>query len=196
MYTCTKQTLTTHGNRVERRRRRQQHARADGFGRGGAAAAQAAAALSARARRLPAQLERGQVHREAWRRGETRRRWRWRRRQRHARADGFGRGGAATAWAAAALSARARRLRSSSAALHILLGDLRARERQGSCRAHRAAPCSQQPGSRQSMVESSTRAPAQRGARRRSWQARQGSRRRWRAGARCRGRRPSAATSW
>ena len=38
---------------------------------------------------------------------------------------------------------------------------------------------------------------AQRGARRRSWQARQGSRRRWRAGARCRGRRPSAAdTSW
>ena len=27
-------------------------------------------------------------------------------------------------------------------ALHILLGDLRARERQGSCRAHRAAPCS------------------------------------------------------
>ena len=39
---------------------------------------------------------------------------------------------------------------------------------------------------RQSMVESSTRAPAQRGARRRSWQARQGSRRRWRAGARCR----------
>jgi len=34
------------------------------------------------------------------------------------------------------------------------------------------------------MVESSTRAPAQRGARRRSWQARQGSRRRWRAGAR------------
>ena len=46
---------------MERRRRRQQHARADGFGRGGAAAAQAAAALSARARRLPAQLERGQV---------------------------------------------------------------------------------------------------------------------------------------
>ena len=31
-------------------------------------------------------------------------------------------------------------------------------------RAHRAAPCSQQPESRQSMMESSTRAPAQRGA--------------------------------
>ena len=46
-------------------------------------------------------------YREAWRRGETRRRWRRRRRQRHARADGFGLGGAATAWAAAALSARA-----------------------------------------------------------------------------------------
>ena len=46
---------------MERRRRRQQHARADGFGRGGAATAWAAAALSARARRLPAQLERGQV---------------------------------------------------------------------------------------------------------------------------------------
>ena len=56
-----KATLTTHGHRVERRRRRQQHARADGFGRGGAATAWAAAALSARARRLPAQLERGQV---------------------------------------------------------------------------------------------------------------------------------------
>ena len=59
------------------------------------------------ARRLPAQLKRCQVHREAWRRGEARRRWRRRRRQRHARADGFGRGGAATAWAAAALSASA-----------------------------------------------------------------------------------------
>ena len=46
---------------MEQRRRRQQHARADGFGRGGAATAWAAAALSARARRLPAQLERGQV---------------------------------------------------------------------------------------------------------------------------------------
>ena len=46
---------------MERRRRRQRHARADGFGRGGAATAWAAAALSARARRLPAQLERGQV---------------------------------------------------------------------------------------------------------------------------------------
>ena len=58
----TKQlSLTIHGHRVERRRRRQQHARADGFGRGGAATAWAAAALSARARRLPAQLERGQV---------------------------------------------------------------------------------------------------------------------------------------
>jgi len=56
-----KATLTTHGHRVERRRRRQRHARADGFGRGGAATAWAAAALSARARRLPAQLERGQV---------------------------------------------------------------------------------------------------------------------------------------
>ena len=52
--------------------------------------------------------------------------------------------------------------RACALALHVLLGDLRARERQGSCRAHRAAPCSQQPGSRQSMVESSTRAPAQR----------------------------------
>ena len=37
-------TLTTHGDRVERRRRRQRHARADGFGRGGAATAWAAAA--------------------------------------------------------------------------------------------------------------------------------------------------------
>ena len=45
-------TLTTHGDRVERRRRRQWHARADGLGRGGAATAWAAAALSARARRL------------------------------------------------------------------------------------------------------------------------------------------------
>ena len=50
--------------------------------------------------------------REAWRRGETRRRWR----RRHARADGFGLGGAATAWAAAALSARACRLLSLCAA--------------------------------------------------------------------------------
>ena len=55
-------------------------------------------------------------YREAWRRGETRRRWRRRRRQRHARADGFGLGGAATAWAAAALSARACRLPSLCAA--------------------------------------------------------------------------------
>ena len=46
---------------VERRRRWQRHARADGFGRGGAATAWAAAALSARACRLPAQLERGQT---------------------------------------------------------------------------------------------------------------------------------------
>ena len=45
-------TLTTHGDRVERRRRRQWHARADGLGRGEAATAWAAAALSARARRL------------------------------------------------------------------------------------------------------------------------------------------------
>ena len=37
--------------------------------------------------RLCAQLESGQVHREAWRRGETRRWWRRRRQQRHARAD-------------------------------------------------------------------------------------------------------------
>ena len=34
-----------------------------------------------------AQLESGQVHREAWRRGETRRWWRRRRQQRRARAD-------------------------------------------------------------------------------------------------------------
>ena len=75
-HTLKQYTLTTHGDRVERRRRRQWHARADGLGRGGAATAWAAAALSARARRLPAQLERGQVHREAWRRGDARRRWR------------------------------------------------------------------------------------------------------------------------
>ena len=87
-----KATLTTHGNRVERRRRRQQHARADGFGRGGAATAWAAAALSARgrARRLPAQLERGQVQGSVAAR-EARRRWWRRRRQQHAQADGFGR---------------------------------------------------------------------------------------------------------
>ena len=36
-----------------------------------------------------------------------------------------------------------RAFRAFALVLHILLGDLRARERQGSCRAHRAAPCSQ-----------------------------------------------------
>ena len=147
-------------------------------------------------RAVCAQLERGQVHREAWRRGETRRRWRRRRRQRHARADGFGRGGAATAWAAAALSASARCLRSSSAALHILLGDLRAR---GNGRGHVARTGRRRARSSRDRGRVWWRALpalAQRGARRRSWQARQGSRRRWRAGARCRGRRPSAATSW
>ena len=51
-HTLKQYTLTTHGDRVERRRRRQWHARADGLGRGGAATAWAAAALSARARRL------------------------------------------------------------------------------------------------------------------------------------------------
>ena len=53
-------TLTTHGDRVERRRRRQRHARADGFGRGGAATAWAAAAPSATST-PSAQLERGQA---------------------------------------------------------------------------------------------------------------------------------------
>ena len=53
-------TLTTHGDRVERRRRRQRHARADGFGRGGAATAWAAAAPSATSA-PSAQLERGQA---------------------------------------------------------------------------------------------------------------------------------------
>jgi len=51
-------SLTTHGDRVERRRRRQQHARTDGLGRGGAATAWAAAALQSTP---SAQLERGQV---------------------------------------------------------------------------------------------------------------------------------------
>ena len=46
-------TLTTHGDRVERRRRRP--------------------LLCLPERAVCAQLERGQVHREAWRRGETRR---------------------------------------------------------------------------------------------------------------------------
>ena len=90
------------------------------------------------ARRLCA-ARRGQVpHREAWRRGETRRRWRRRRRQRHARADGFGLGGAATAWAAAALSARARAVCGARARLGAQ-GSVAARGRAAAVASRRAA---------------------------------------------------------